>query len=167
MSIASNACPGCGAAFAVMDGPIHRYMTSSPGCWAAFGEVLAREYADPALADIHRLSVDAYAVQHPGSPSRQTIQSVALHLCRLILLLERGLPAARANAAMLELGRHKQRFTWLEPPPDRGAMTVADVHAARGADAHAAAVQRWARSALAAWAPQRATLDAWLEAIGP
>jgi hypothetical protein len=167
MTVVLNPCPGCAAGFAPMDGPTHRYMASSPGCWAAFGEVLAREYADPALFDIHRLSVDAYAVQHPGTPSRQSIQSVGLHLCRLILQLERGLAPQRANAAMLALGRGKQRFTWLEPPPDRGAVSVADVRAAQGAAAHADAVQRWARAALAAWSGHRPTLDAWLRTLAP
>ena len=29
-----------------MEGPTHRYMESSPGCWYAHGEVLSREYSD-------------------------------------------------------------------------------------------------------------------------
>ncbi|MDZ7628938.1 MAG: DUF5946 family protein [Parvularculaceae bacterium] len=37
---------------------------------------------------MHRLSVDAYAVQHPGGASRQAIQSVGLHLARLYIQLE-------------------------------------------------------------------------------
>ena len=32
-------------------------MESSPACWAAYGEVLAREYSDPAYFQVHRLSV--------------------------------------------------------------------------------------------------------------
>lgn len=141
-------------------------MLSSPACWATFGAVLAREYSHPELADIHRLSVDAYAAQHPGTPSPQAIASVGLHLCRLVLLLDRGLPAAQANAAMLELGRHKRRFAWLQPPGSLGAVTVADVHAARSLDEHAAAARRWARSALDAWAPHRATVEQWVGWIG-
>jgi len=41
-------CPGCGGTFPLLGGPVHRYMESSPGCWAAYGVVLAREYSDPA-----------------------------------------------------------------------------------------------------------------------
>ena len=66
-------------------------MESSPSCWAAYGEVLAREYNDPAFMAAHRLTVDAYAVQHPGRPSPQSIQSVALHLISLCLVLEQEL----------------------------------------------------------------------------
>ena len=61
-------CPGCGALFPDIKGATHRYIESSPGCWAADGEVLAREYADPAVfGRVHRLTVDTCAVQQPGS----------------------------------------------------------------------------------------------------
>ena len=69
-------CLSCGGVFPDIDGPVHRYMKSSPGCWAVYGEVLAREYEDPYFFEVHRLTVDAYAVQHPGSTDRQSIQSV-------------------------------------------------------------------------------------------
>jgi len=161
----SSACPGCGAVFPEVDGPTHPYMESSPACWAAFCEVLAREYSTPELFGIHRLSVDAYAVQHPGTPSRQSVQSVTLHLLRLLLQLERGLPPERANDAMLALAEQKARFRWLEPPPSLGAVTVADVVPCTEVEAHAAAVRAWAASALAAWLPHRPTLEEWLEKL--
>ena len=72
----SEVCPGCGAGFAPFDGPVHAYLESSAACWNAFGQVLAREYSDARHAPIHRLTVDAYCVQHPGGDSRQAIQSV-------------------------------------------------------------------------------------------
>ncbi len=136
-------------------------MASSPACWAAFGEVLAREYSDPALLATHRLGVDAYAVQHPGSPSRQSNQSVGVHLIRLCLFLERGLTPQRANDAMLKAGRLKHGFVWLEPPASLGSVTVRDVLQADGAAAHAAMVRRWAQSAWEAWAPHHETVRAW------
>lgn len=155
-------CPGCGATFAEVDGPVHPYMTSSPGCWAAYGEVLAREYSDPARAATHRLSVDAYAAQHPGEPSRQSIQSVGLHLVRLCLLLEHGCPVGQANAAMLEAGRRKQEMHWLTPPPWLGEVTVKDLLVTDSAEAHVSAQWRWARAVWAAWAPHHATIAGWL-----
>jgi hypothetical protein len=115
----------------------------------------------------HRLSVDAYAIQHPGHPSRQSIQSVGLHLLRLMLQLERALPAQRANAAMLALGRHKKSFHWLEPPASRGSLTVASVLPCEGKEEHIAAVRAWAGSALGAWAVHRPQLEQWLAELGP
>ncbi|HLW73652.1 MAG TPA: DUF5946 family protein, partial [Gammaproteobacteria bacterium] len=102
-------CLGCGAEFPDRDGPTHRYMESSPACWAAYGEVLEREYSDPGYYRVHRLSVDAYAVQHPGRPSPQTIQSVNLHLIRLCCLVEKSLPMEKANDLMLAATGQKQR----------------------------------------------------------
>lgn len=160
----SAPCPGCGGVFPDTEGPVHRYMHGSPGCWAAFGEVLAREYSDPALMPVHRLSVDAYAVQHPGDTSRQAVQSVGLHLVRLCLFLERGLAPEAANAAMLQAGEHKAAIAWLPRPPHLGRVTVKDVRAAVGAAAHAEAVRAWARSAWDAWSLHHAQVRLWADA---
>ena len=139
-------------------------MESSPACWAAYGEVLAREYSDPAYFAVHRLSVDAYAVQHPGKPSPQTIQSVAVHLIRLCLLLERGLPMERANDAMLAASEREEGFVWLTPPASRGAVTVADVKDASDVEEHLRQVRAWADSAWQAWHSHYATIRSWLPA---
>ncbi len=157
-------CVGCGGQFPEIDGPVHRYMESSPGCWAAFGEVLAREYSDPTYFGVHRLTVDAYAVQHPGSPSRQSIQSVGVHLIRLCLFLEHGLSAENANGAMLKAAKLKHTFVWLEPPVSLGQLTVADVVKARTAQAHKSAVRAWAQSAWDAWLPHHDIIRTWLSA---
>ena len=151
----------------MVDGPTHRYMESSPGCWAAYGEVLTREYSNPDLLDVHRLTVDAYAIQHPGQPSRQSIQSVTGHLVRLMLQLERGIRGERANRVMTALMKHDREFTWLEPPPSRGRLTVADVLPCVDPVEHRAAVEAWARSALEAWAPHRATMERWAAVVLP
>jgi len=50
-----EACPGCGALLPVENGPTHPYMRSSPACWARYGEVLAREFGDPAYFALHQL----------------------------------------------------------------------------------------------------------------
>ncbi|WP_457632164.1 DUF5946 family protein [Oceanithermus desulfurans] len=157
-------CMGCGGWFPDVDGPTHRYMESSPGCWAAFGQILAREYSDPAYYDVHRLSVDAYAVQHPGSPSRLSIQSVAVHLIRLCLFLEHGLSPENANQAMLEAAKHKDMFVWLNPPESLGPLTAADVVKAASIQEHKALVRAWAEGAWAAWFPHHDTIRSWLAA---
>ncbi len=155
-------CMGCGGSFADIKGPTHRYMESCPGCWAAYGEVLAREYSDQAYFQVHRLTVDSYAVQHPGQPSAQSIQSVAVHLIRLCLLLERGLDMPHANAVMLAAVKSKGSYTWLVPPPSLGSITVADVHRAKDAEEHKRLVRGWAASAWSAWSPHHATIQNWL-----
>jgi hypothetical protein len=153
--------------FPESDGPVHRYMESSPGCWAAFGEVLAREYSDFNYARMHRLTVDSYAVQHPGQPSPQSIQSVALHLISLSLVLQHAVPMHEATAVLQESGKFKANFIWLDSPPTRGGITVADVHAAKDPQQHAELVRAWAESAWKAWTPHHSTIQSWVEKFAP
>lgn len=161
-------CCGCGGLFPETDGPTHSYMLSSPGCWSTYGEVLAREYADYAgFSGIHRLTVDVFAVQHPHSPSAENTRSVGFHLCRLCLLLERGLDVSRANAAMVTIAAHKSRFVPLPLPASLGVITVADVYAAAGPDEHREAVRRWAASVWQAWAPCHGVVRGWVDGIFP
>jgi hypothetical protein len=141
-------------------------MLSSPGCWAAYGELLAREYQDQRYFRLHRLSVDAYAVQHPGVDCKQARNSVGIHLSRLALLLERGWPMERANDAMVTITAKKQFYPWLTPPVTRGAITVKHVLNASGPQEHEAAVTAWAQSVWQAWAEHHAIVREWLARLG-
>ncbi len=161
MSVATIACIGCGADVADIDGPTHRYLGASPGCWAAYGDVLAREYSDALYFRNHRLTVDAYSVQHPGRPSPQTVQSAAVHLLSLCIVLEEGLPPDRATALLQGFVRHKKQFRWLDPPANHGPVTVVDVRAAATADEHCTLVRYWAESAWQAWAPHHGVIRDW------
>lgn len=132
-------CPGCGVELAAITGPVHRYIESSPSCWAAYGRVLAREYGDREYMAAHRLTVDAYAVQHPGRPSPQSIQSVAVHLISLHAVLEQQLPHQQATQ-LIRRCVERLRFHWLEPPPHLGDLTVSSVLAAQTPEEHVQAV---------------------------
>jgi len=156
----TEACPGCGAVFEKQDGPTHRYMISTAGCWRHFGEHLAAEYADPTLLPIHRLSVDTYAVQHPGDGSRRAIQSVGLHLARLMIQLEAPTPPAETNDVMLRLGRRKATLRRLERP-ERFAMTIADVARFSGTSRHVEVVRAWAESTWNDWRQHHDYIRAW------
>lgn len=155
-------CFSCGGEFPDIDGPVHRYMDSSPGCWATFGEVLAREYSNPKYFEIHRLTVDAYAVQHPGKPSRRSIQSVGIHLIRLCLFHEWELSPENANNAALAAGKYKHNFTWLEPPNSLGPLTVSDIVNAANVEEHKVLVRSWALGAWEAWKPHHEIIRSWL-----
>jgi hypothetical protein len=162
--VKTEICMGCKGEFPAIHGPTHRYMKSSPGCWAAFGRVLAREYSDQQFLEVHRLTVDSYAVQHPGQASHQSIQSVGVHLVRLCLFLEHQLTAERANSAMLIAARHKSRFCWLDPPASLGEITVASVDSAASADDHKAVVKAWAAQMWNVWAPYHEIVRGWASA---
>jgi uncharacterized protein DUF5946 len=135
-------------------------MESSAACWAKFGELLTREYESLDYAPAHRLTVDAYAVQHPGKPSPQAIQSVAVHLISLHAVLELGLEHRRA-AHLIANCADRGRFTWLEPPPGPAAITLLHPLEARSAGAHLIAVKEWATAAWQAWSRHHDQIRAW------
>lgn len=156
-------CPGCGALGPDVGGPAHPhpYVGASPGCWQAYCEVLAREYGDYGhYSSVHQLSVDTYAVQHPGKPERRACQSVALHLMTLCLALERGTTAEKAARAHTYYAH--RTYPWLEPPSFENALTILDVLSARDPVEHAGRVEQWARSVWQAWAPHHETVRGWL-----
>jgi hypothetical protein len=157
-------CRGCGAVVPGMDLSGQRYIGASSGCWAVYGTVLAREYGEWRYPAIHRLTVDTYSVQHPGTPSRQSIQSVAAHLIGLLVVLELGWPAARATQAIRSAVERSERFIWLEPPRTRGDLTIADVAKAASLAEHEQVVQRWAHSVWESWRFHHATIRHWANA---
>ncbi len=155
-------CPGCEELFPDIEGPTHRYMESSPGCWAAYGKVLAREYSNPEYFEVHRLTVDAYAVQHPGKQSKQSLNSVGYHLIRLCLLVEKDLKMEKANAAMLQITKEKEKFFWLTPPSSLGKITVKNVLAAVNVEEYKKVVWAWAKSVWNAWEEHHPMIYNWL-----
>jgi hypothetical protein len=144
-----------------VDVPGHRYIGSSPGCWATFGEVLAREYSDYRYARAHRLTVDAYAVQHPGEPSPHAIASVAVHLLHLYWVIEMGDETEHAALAMQRAAARKKEYFWLQPPSVLGAITVKHVHEAASPEAHVERVRAWAEEMWRVWRPHHEIVRSW------
>ncbi len=89
-------------------------MVASPGCWAAFTELIAREFGDQAYGALHRHAVDAYAVQHPGTDDRRARQSVAVHLIGLCHWLEHGMPADALTRITQALTTEPREWPWLD-----------------------------------------------------
>jgi hypothetical protein len=158
-------CYGCGALVPLSEGATHPYIGAAPGCWELYGEVLVRGYGDRGGPADNRMAVDTYAVQHPGVPSRRSIQSVAAHLISLCCVLERGSDLSRANDIIRKALERPDRFFWLEPPQDWGGMTIVDVYGARDIEEHSRLVQEWTRLVWNAWAPHHGTVRRWADQI--
>ena len=156
-------CSGCGLTLARGAGPTHAYIGASPACWSLYERISTGPFARAVGSRSRRLAEDAYAVQHPGTRDRRSVQSVAVHLMGLCVLIE-GDGASRR--LMPVLGRMPARRTldlhWLEPPTPNGRLTVRDALAVGSGDAHAIAVEAWARDVWTAWRPHHATVRAWL-----
>lgn len=157
-------CFACGGMFAAAQGPTHEYMLSTPGCWAAYGMLLAREYENPVLfGAAHRLTVDAYALQHPGEASdRRAVQSVWVHFAALYLALEEGAAHSTIPPIMSKLAG--RTFPPLDPPRDAFAVTLSDVLAEPQSE-HVAATRRWAECAYESWKHLRGPTQDLLRSI--
>ena len=138
---ALSPCPGCGALFPPRDGPTHRYLGASAGCWALHcwstvrggadvGELVAQSRIPnngvrvPVHSDaspIESLWGGAYGVQHHGGTSPQAIQSVAVHLLDLHAFITGK--TTRPNWALGRAIRVRGVFRKLEPPPLGSALT--------------------------------------------
>ena len=140
-------------------------MLSSPGCWADYGQVLAREYEDSALfADAHRWTVDAYALQHPGlHGERRAFRSVRLHYVSLHLIFEHGRSHQAATAALGKLAALD--YQPLPTPPASFDITLSHVLAADASE-HVERVEAWARSAYLGWSELRPFAERAIRELG-
>ena len=169
---AERPCVGCGARVADVEGPTHRYVVASPGCWARFNELGTRWWT-PAIPGaspgVQRIAVDAYMVQHPGLPDdtsvhRQAIQSVAVHLVGLYLSVERNIEPVSVTKMIQRLLASPRTFPLLEPPPSLGEISILDVVGAPDARL-VSQVQVWARSSWAAWSTYHERVQEWGDAV--
>jgi hypothetical protein len=159
-------CPGCGAMLPPSSGPTHEYIGASPACWAVFGEVLAAEYSDRAFWAAHRITVDAYAAQHPGTDGRRQRQSVAAHLVALQLTYEQDAGDSAVLAALRHFAGTARNLPWLRPPdPKDWRLTVLDVVGAPDGEEHLRRVREWGRAVWDGWAAHHDVVRRWAAQI--
>jgi Family of unknown function (DUF5946) len=162
-------CPGCHALVADVEGPVHAYVPSAPGCWKVFGEVQADESLRFGYPPEHRLVVDAYMAQHPGDGrDRRDRQSVFVHLVALCALLERSVPPDRVTRLLGPVVRSRSDFPLLAPRADPGAVTVLRMVGAVDLADYGARAREWATAVWDAWAHEHALVRAALtDALQP
>jgi len=157
---AHDRCPGCGLSLPRVDGPTHRYMTASPGCWAVFGVLLAADYAELERRPFHQIVVDAYAAQHPGEGLREQVQSVGIHLMTLCLFLEHGTdPALGSDLHQRMVGR--PAFHRIEPSGP-SALTVLHVPTGGPVDEARKAAYEWGQAVWDLYEHEHSTVRRWL-----
>ncbi len=158
-------CVGCHGRVPDIDGPIHRYMTASPGCWQAYTGLLGGGLPPSPMAG---LLVDAYAVTHPGVPGPQSTPSVWIHLLTLCFVLERHWPVDQAVRLRRMGADGFDQWGWLTPPDTMGDVSAIDLDGAlrAGDGAHAVDLtRRWVEGAWAAWASHHGTVRARADAL--
>lgn len=128
----TEVCPDCGLVAPPSPIGTHRYIGASSGCWNLYSNLLNGGSPPLPPNPNNVLLVDAYAAQHPGRPSPQAIQSVAVHLLTLFGIFENNHGIDQAlwlRRRFLRDGpipKH-DRFAWLTPPDDLGRSTILEI----------------------------------------
>ena len=157
-------CPQCnsGAAAGVEPGPNGEPWTAS--CRADYQALLNRERADLRYMRVHALSVDAYAVQHPGDQSDASVCRVGMHLVSLYaqLMLD---ASHREIKQIRRQATETIEFRWLPPPDMSAQLGVQHALKADSPAAHEERVQVWALSVWRAWHPHSEQVMSWARRI--
>lgn len=115
-----------------------------------YGEVLAFEYGNAiAFGQVHQLTVDAYAAQHPGGTHPD--KSIAVHLAGLHASLDLGWPQIRIPTLRQRLSETVKDWPHFAPQDKPGAVTVWDVALADSLEEHIARVRQWADVVWQCW----------------
>jgi hypothetical protein len=146
-------CPRCKLVSPSCDIPPKNVLATSNGCWAKYGEILAREYSDPACMVIHHLTVDAYFAQHVAfEPSALAIASQNTHVIALYLNRCKGYDGAAMRAARAVIAKKAPVLgTWIEPPTDLSATNISELLAVTDAQDHLRLVESWTAAVWKAW----------------
>jgi len=149
------ACPECGA-LGVDD---------TGSCDALFKEVVGWEFSQPELFGVHRLTVDAYCLQHPAQYMKSS-KSAAAHLAGMCWSLEYGGGASVSRSLSRWLDGPADLPRVAPPPPHaRGSLTVRDVHDLGGAPDHVSRVKEWAQDVWSDWAVGHEQARDWVTAV--
>lgn len=120
------------------------------GCQKLFERVLEKEYSGPAYGAVHLLTLDSYALQHSELHRKN---SNAFHLLRLgwMLMRDKDKKIRKSDLDFRSYAKDLHNFPFLDPPGNRGKMTIADIPLNKGAKVHARCVTNWAKEVWKAW----------------
>lgn len=151
-------CFACGAKTLNIEGESHPYMLSSPGCWAMFCEIMAKEFSDKEYWRAHQFTVDAYALQHIGKKEdKRAVNSVNIHLASLYAIFGEGRSFEEAPQYRKQFSQYykgKALLEWLDPPESFGDLTIFEPWNNENRDLHFEITERWAKSVWDTWSHQ-------------
>jgi hypothetical protein len=148
-------CPGCGLSMPARNTTARSYYNTSAECWDLYTEVLATEYSNAFLfGQVHQLTVDAYAVQHAGTPHPD--KSLGVHLFGLHLSLVKGIRSPYVPPLLQHLVAAIDVWPHFEPPTPHRSLTVFDVAMCDSDEDHMRVVREWARGVWESWAQHHA-----------
>lgn len=152
-SAAESVCPGCGlgmpvSASASYDG----YYNCSRECWSVYAEVLGEQFSNAIVfGQCHQLTVDAYAVQHPGGVHPD--KSIAVHLVGLHAAFELSVHQMRIARLLQQLAASVSEWPHFPPPTAASGEleTVFSVAMSGSAAEHVTQAKAWAHAVWTKW----------------
>lgn len=125
------------------------------GCLRLFEEVIALEFSDYRYGRIHRLTVDAYSLQHPDKYMLSG-KSFAAHLTGMCAALEYDDAPVLNRAVQRWLGTNPRVEKPARLPEFKGGLTITYIRGASDAEEHTRRVREWAQEVWAAWSEHHA-----------
>lgn len=162
-------CPGCGLGHEALDLEPVNNLDATGECAQAFGGISAPFYTKIALVPQRQYVVDAYACQHPSSSNRRAVQSTALSLMTLDLVLSVGLDVAlgpRLHQQMMR--KHPAVFFPLAKPDLADTLTYRHLTRAQAQQKSLErAARQWAESVWQAWRGHHGQVRQWNRLLVP
>ncbi|MGI8525665.1 MAG: DUF5946 family protein [Pseudolabrys sp.] len=119
--------------------------------------------AHPDRRFIHQHVVDAFAAQHADQHTKAI--TIVFALIGLYLYVEKNLSGRDVQRIHARLAETHRRWPDIEPPVERGTVTVSDVLATAPGPARDDMIRQWCASVWAAWKDQHDQIRAlWHDA---
>lgn len=146
-------CPSCGA-------PDVGGLT---GCDDEFSRLIGREFSNPLLFRAHRLTVDAYCLQHPEKYMIST-KSATAHLSCICWSLEFS-ESLHLPPALKRFVDGPRTFTRIAVPPElhRGSINITHLNELSDPTKYLIKAREWANSAWSAWPHAWEQTRAWVK----
>jgi hypothetical protein len=148
---AGDVCEDCGAA--VPEG--------KAGCQKLFEEVLVKDYSDYRYGKNHRLTVDAYSLQHPDAYMRSGKSFVA-HLTGMCAAFEHEDTSAINQVVQKWLNGPRNIEKPAHLPQQRGELTISYINSAANTEEHHKRVHEWAHCVWNAWSEHHDLARRWI-----
>jgi hypothetical protein len=137
-------------------------LESEAECKRHFEVILAKEFSDFRYMSIHRLTVDAYSLQHPD-PYMLSAKSFAAHLTGMCCFMECGGNRDLLRTLQQWLGGRREDLEKPELLKDLGELTIAHVIEATDGAGHERRVEEWAADIWRAYAVYHDLARDWIE----
>jgi hypothetical protein len=135
------------------DPPPHHYIGAIAECWDVYGDILNKEFSDPASFKVHRTTVDAYAAQQIGNQDdRRARQSANVHLIGLYLTFSQKVSHEDVLTFIRNATKIKRDWPPLIQRKTPEWLTLQDIIKADNPSSHAHLVTRWGQSVWEAYA---------------